>query len=571
MHPSPLSTSPIMHDVSQPSIHDMQAPVLKQRISGVSMAAFSAFGGILLGYDTGTIAGILQMKSWLRAFGKPVGAPTAETLESPHFVLHTAIESVVVSMLFAGTFFGALLAAPTADILGRRTGIMLSCIVFCLGVALQAGASSSGTALPTFILGRFFAGVGVGLISTLIPMYQSECAPKWIRGAVISCYQWAVTIGIVLASVTNNATKDRPGDDAWQIPICVQFVWATVLFVGMLWLPESPRWLVGRGRLDAAVESLSRLTGQTRDCPRVESELHEIHIAINSDRVLGQHNYKDCFRPSRNKAALRTLTSTLVLVLQQLTGIVFVFSYGTTFFANVGVRNPFLVQVAVNVVQMGMTIPGIWGVEKLGRRPLLLWGASVMCICAYLVALLGVTTSVHDIAPQRAVIALVCVYIAAYAATWGPVGWVVPNEIIPLSIRAKAMSLSVAVHWLSTWVVSFASPYLVNSGPGDAELGIKIFFIWGSTAAVCILFTYVCVPETKGLSLEEIDVLYTASAVPMRNARSRYEALVRRSGASSAVESDAGSSESQAEEKAVDALKAGERMNTVERATVVQA
>ena len=115
---------------------------------------------------------------------------------------------------------------------------MLSCIVFCLGVALQAGASSSGTALPTFILGRFFAGVGVGLVSTLIPMYQSECAPKWIRGAVISCYQWAVTIGIVLASVTNNATKDRPSDSAWQIPICVQFIWAAVLFLGMLWLPE---------------------------------------------------------------------------------------------------------------------------------------------------------------------------------------------------------------------------------------------------------------------------------------------------------------------------------------------
>ncbi|KAH9888512.1 MFS monosaccharide transporter [Cubamyces lactineus] len=555
-----------MLDDSRSPVDSMRALVLKQRISAIAMVVFSAFGGILLGYDTGTISGILQMKNWLRAFGKSVDAPATQPTKAQHFVLPTAMESVVVSMLFAGTFLGALLAAPIADIVGRRMGIMLSCVVFSLGVALQAGASVSSTTLPTFILGRFFAGVGVGLVSTLIPMYQSECAPKWIRGAVISCYQWAVTIGIVLASVTNNATKDRPSNSAWQIPICVQFVWATVLFLGMLWLPESPRWLVGKGRLDAATKSLCRLSGRTEDNPCVQTELDEIRMALHNDRVLGQYTYKDCFRSSHNRAALRTLTSTLVLVLQQLTGIVFVFSYGTTFFANVGVRNPFLVQVAVNIVQMGMTIPGIWGVEKLGRRPLLLWGASVMCICAYLVAILGTTTSVRDVAPQRAVIALVCIYIAAYAATWGPVGWVVPNEIIPLSIRAKAMSLSVAVHWLSTWVVSFVSPYLVNSGPGDAGLGAKIFFIWGTTAAICAVFTFLCIPETKGLSLEEIDVLYTCSVgSPLRNARAHYEAFARRSGESSAVESEIGLSES---EKALD-LGGEKKMKNVEKIAVV--
>ena len=129
---------------------------------------------------------------------------------------------------------GSLFGAPTADILGRRTGIIASCIVFCLGVALQTGAGN----WATFIVGRFFAGLGVGLVSTLIPMYQSECSPKWIRGAVVSGYQWAITIGILLAAVINNATKDRQNHSAWQIPISIQIIWASILFVGMFWLPE---------------------------------------------------------------------------------------------------------------------------------------------------------------------------------------------------------------------------------------------------------------------------------------------------------------------------------------------
>lgn len=111
---------------------------------------------------------------------------------------------------------------------------MLTCIVFSLGVSLQAGAPD----FATFVVGRVFAGIGVGLVSTLIPMYQSECSPKWIRGALVSCYQWAISIGLLLSAVVNNATKDRPNHSAWQIPISVQLVWAFVLFVGMIWLPE---------------------------------------------------------------------------------------------------------------------------------------------------------------------------------------------------------------------------------------------------------------------------------------------------------------------------------------------
>ena len=200
-------------------------------------------------------------------------------------------------------------------------GIIASCLVFCLGVALQTGSHN----LATFLVGRVFAGGGVGLVSTLVPMYQSECSPKWIRGAVVSGYQWAITIGLLLASVINNATKDRQDHSAWQIPISVQFIWAFVLAVGMFYLPESPRWLIKQGKVELAARSLSRLTSLPADDPEVETELNDIQAALREEQERGESSYLDCFRPSHNKIALRTLSGIFIQAWQQLTGINFIF------------------------------------------------------------------------------------------------------------------------------------------------------------------------------------------------------------------------------------------------------
>ncbi|EJF64135.1 MFS monosaccharide transporter [Dichomitus squalens] len=491
----------------------------KNKLAGIAMTAFAAFGGILFGYDTGTIAGIKQMPDWLRKFG----VHTTDTTTYPlGYYLPSSRESLVVSILSAGTFFGALLGAPVADILGRRIGIMVSCLVFSLGVALQTGSNN----LATFVVGRVFAGGGVGLVSTLIPMYQSECSPKWIRGAVVAGYQWAITIGLLLASVINNATKNRPNHSAWQIPISIQFIWAFILTLGMFYLPESPRWLIKKGRDEAAARALSRLTSLPPDDPEVETELNDIRAALAEEQKLGDSTYIDCFRFSDNKIFLRTMSGILIQAWQQLTGINFIFYYGTTFFQNSGIKNPFLISVATNIVNCFMTLPGMWGIERFGRRSLLLYGAVVMCICEFIVAIVGVTISVENQSGQQALIALVCIYIAAFASTWGPIAWVICGEIFPLNIRAKAMSLSAASNWLWNFGIGYATPYLVNSGPGNADLGVKVFFIWGSTCAGCVIFTYFCIPETKGLSLEQVDLLYQNST-PITSVRYREEIIAQ--------------------------------------------
>lgn len=164
------------------------------------------------------------------------------------------------------------------------------------------------------------------------------------------------------------------------------------------------------------------MTGLSPTDPEVESELNEIRISLQEELELGESSWLDCFRPSHNKICQRTLTGITLQAWQQLTGINFIFYYGTTFFTNSGISNPFLISVATNVVNVGMTLPGIWGVERFGRRSLLLWGAAVMCVCEYLVAIIGVTVSTHNLPGQRGLIALVCIYIAAFASTWGPIG-----------------------------------------------------------------------------------------------------------------------------------------------------
>jgi len=213
---------------------------------------------VLQGYDTGTIGGILAMPYWLKTFSTnghvdAKGNPAITASQS----------SEIVSILSAGTFFGALTAAPCCDFFGRRLGLMVSTLVFTFGVILQTAA----TDIPLFVAGRFFAGYGVGMISASIPLYQSETAPKWIRGTIVGSYQLAITIGLLLASVVDNATKDRNDTGSYRIPIAVQFAWAIILFVGMAMLPETPRMWIKRGRPERAAKSLATLRRLDVDHP----------------------------------------------------------------------------------------------------------------------------------------------------------------------------------------------------------------------------------------------------------------------------------------------------------------
>ena len=434
------------------------------------------------------------MKYWLSTFstnGYTVDGVPAITASQT---------STIVSLLSAGTFFGSLTAAPTADLLGRRFGLILSCFVFIFGVILQTAA----TAIPLFVAGRFFAGYGVGMVSAQVPLYQSETAPKWIRGTIVGCYQLAITVGLFLAAIVDNGTKDRNDTGSYRIPVAVQFAWAIILITGMLILPETPRYQIKRGKHTEAAKALSRLRRLDVDHPALVEELAEIQANHDYETSLGKASYIECFKGTLGK---RLITGCLLQSLQQLTGVNFIFYYGTSFFKSSGIANPFLITVATDVVNVFSTLPGLYMVEKWGRRPMLFWGAIGMFVCQYIVAITG-TADPSGLSANKVLVAFVCVYIFFFASTWGPIAWVVTGEIFPLKARARCLSMTTASNWLLNWAIGYATPFLVNPGAGNANLGSKVFFIWGTFCLICAFFVYTLIYETKGLSLEQVDELY---------------------------------------------------------------
>lgn len=499
----------------------------------IAIGAFVAFGGVLFGYDTGTISGILAMDHWKTLFSTGYRDSQGNLDVSP------SQSAAIVSILSAGTFFGALASPFLGDYIGRRWALIASSWVFNLGVVFQTAA----TALPLFLAGRFFAGFGVGLISALIPLYQSETAPKWIRGAIVGAYQFAITIGLLLAAVVDNATHTRDDTGSYRIPIAVQFAWSIILIGGMLVLPETPRYLVMRDRGDEAARSLGKLRRLPADHPSIMEELNEIKANHEFELSIGTSSYIDCFR---GQLAKRQLTGMGLQALQQLTGINFIFYYGTQYFKNSGIQDSFVIQVITSCVNVGSTIPGLFAIDKWGRRPLLLWGAVGMCVSQFIVAMLGTLTTgqddagsiiVYNVAAQKAGIAFVCIYIFFFASTWGPLAWVVTGEIFPLKTRAKGLSMTTATNWLLNWAIAYSTPYLVNYGPGNANLQSKIFFVWFAACFLCIAFVYYFIYETKGLTLEEVDELYNEVSVARKSTKWRptttfrqREAVVKKSG-----------------------------------------
>lgn len=408
----------------------------------ICVGMFVAFGGVLFGYDTGTISGILAMPYFDNLFS--TGYINADGNRS----ISPSQQSAIVSILSAGTFFGALGSPFIADHIGRRMSLIASSFVFILGVIFQTAA----VALPLFLAGRFFAGFGVGLISALIPLYQSETAPKWIRGAIVGAYQWAITIGLLLAAIVDNATANRMDTGSYRIPIAVQFAWAIILIGGMLILPESPRYLIKRGKDADASRALGRLRRLSADHPAVQAELAEVRANHEYEMSLGKASYLDCFRGDMVK---RQLTGMGLQALQQLTGINFIFYYGTQYFKNSGLQDAFIIQVITSTINVVSTLPGLWAVDKFGRRALLLWGAVGMAASQFLVAMLGTLTTgqddegrilVYNVDAQKAGIAFVCIYIFFFASTWGPLAWVVTGEIFPLKHRARGLSITTATN-----------------------------------------------------------------------------------------------------------------------------
>ncbi|KAJ8060575.1 hypothetical protein OCU04_010889 [Sclerotinia nivalis] len=489
----------------------IEAPVTAK---AYMMCAFASFGGIFFGYDSGYISGVMGMPYFINLYtGKPIPGPDALKPVKDAFVLPASDKSLITSILSAGTFFGAIIAGDLADWLGRRTTVILGCIIFIIGVILQTASSGLGL----LVAGRLVAGFGVGFVSATIILYMSEICPKKVRGALVSGYQFCITIGLLLASCVDYGTQNRLDTGSYRIPIGLQIAWALILALGLFLLPESPRYFVKKGNLDRAATSLARLRGQPEGSEYIQQELTEIIANHEYEMsVIPQTGYlgswMNCFKGGlRNPGSnlRRTILGTSLQMMQQWTGVNFIFYFGTTFFQALGtISNPFLIGLITTLVNVCSTPISFYTVERFGRRTILIWGALGMLVCEFIVAIIGVTAgraSEHNTPAVSAMIAFICIYISFFASTWGPGAWVVIGEVFPLPIRSRGVGLSTASNWLWNCIIAVITPYLVGTEKGQANLGAKVFFMWGSLCTCCFVYAYFLVPETKGLSLEQVD------------------------------------------------------------------
>ncbi|KAG8866702.1 hypothetical protein FRB97_003790 [Tulasnella sp. 331] len=340
---------------------------------------------------------------------------------------------------------------------------------------------------------------------------MSEIAPRKVRGAIVAGYQFCVTIGLMLASCVDYATKGRTDSGSYRIPMGVQLAWPLVLATGLFLLPESPRYYVKKGDIARAAKSLSDLRSQPEDSEYIQNELAEIVANQEYERSLMPDttyigSWAQCFSGSLwvgSSNVRRTILGTSLQMMQQWTGVNFVFYFGTTFFTQLGtISNPFLISLITTLVNVCSTPISFWTVERYGRRTLLIWGALGMFVCELLVAILG-TAIPNNTKAVQAMIAFICIYIFFFASTWGPGAWVLIGEIFPLPIRSRGVALSTASNWLWNCIITVITPYLVDTS--QANLGAKVFWIWTATCGACVIYAYLLVPETKGLTLEQVD------------------------------------------------------------------
>jgi sugar porter (SP) family MFS transporter len=332
----------------------------------------------------------------------------------------------------------------------------------------------------------------------------------------------------MLASIVVYATKDRNDTGAYRIPIAIQFPWALILGGGLMLLPDSPRYFVKKGNLEAATNALSRVRGQPRESEYIQNELAEIVANEEYERSLipsstWAGSWANCFRGSlwkSNSNLRKTILGTSLQMMQQWTGVNFIFYYSTPFLKSTGaISNEFLISLIFTLVNVCSTPLSFWTVERFGRRTILLVGAGGMLVCQFIVAIVGVTvgfnhthpdpdgpegaTLANNISAVNAQIAGIAIFIFFFASTWGPGAWVLIGEIFPLPIRSRGVALSTASNWLWNTIIALITPYMVGSNRGN--LRSSVFFVWGGLCTCAFVYTYFLVPETKGLSLEQVD------------------------------------------------------------------
>ncbi|RAK99895.1 sugar porter family MFS transporter [Aspergillus ibericus CBS 121593] len=512
------------HKKSEEAIVDTPIPLLTWR--SFLMGIFVSMGGFLFGYDTGQISGFLEMPDFLQRYGQQHSDGT--------YYFSNARSGLIVGLLSIGTLIGALIAAPIADRIGRKWSISWWSAMVCVGITVQI--SSPVGKWYQVAMGRWVAGLGVGALSLLVPMYQAETGPRHIRGSLVSTYQLFITLGIFVANCINYGTEDRADTGSWRIPMGVTYIWAIILGVGISLFPESARFDYRHGKEARAANTLANMYGIPMNHRMLKLELDEIRQKFEEERARGTITWGQLFRAPR--MGYRVAVGVALQALQQLTGANYFFYYGTTIFQGAGIENSYVTQMILGGVNFGTTFLGLYLIENYGRRRSLIAGALWMFVCFMVFASVGHFSLDHEF-PERThtagvvMVVFACLFILGFASTWGPMVWTIIAELYPSEFRARAMSLATASNWLWNFLLAFFTPFITSA------IDFRLGYVFAGCLFLAAGLVYVAVIEGRGRTLEEIDTMYVMKVKPWKSSKFEFPDLApydRRGSAASKAE-----------------------------------
>ncbi|XP_051122989.1 sugar carrier protein C-like [Andrographis paniculata] len=458
----------------------------------------AAMGGLTFGYDVGISGGVTSMDSFLMRFF-PLAYEEQKVNLRTKLNQYCKLDTVAMS-LFTASLFAAMAssigAATVTRKFGRKMSMLVGGILFCAGSLINGFAQN----IPMLISGRFLLGFGMGFSNQATPLYLSEMAPYKYRGAFNIGFQMSITLGILAATVINYIFAKFDGGFGWRLCLGGGAVPAAIIVIGSLLLPETPNSLIERGKREDALANLVRIRG-VRD---VGVEFHDLVAAGEASQRV-EHPWRNFFGQRKYRPHLTM--SVLIPFFQQLTGVNIIIFFAPALFRTLGFASEasLMSSVDVGIVIVVATLVSIYGVDKWGRRFLLLEGGSQMFLCQIVVAIFfavkyrvtGAPT-VFDKCFASAVVLFICIYVAGFSWSWGPLGWLVPSEIFPLEIRPAAQSINTVVNMTFTFLV--AQVFM----PMLCRMKYGLFLVFASFVATMSVFVYFFLPETKNIPIEEM-------------------------------------------------------------------
>ncbi len=444
-----------------------------------------AVGGFLFGFDTAVISGtIIFVKN--------------------KFMLDAVSEGYLVSSALAGCIIGVSAAGALSDRFGPKKILFISALLFASSGIL----TSLPHTYPLILTGRIIGGLGIGIASMLSPLFISEFSPPEYRGRMVTLYQLAITIGIVTAYFSNalllhvsQSSNPLFAPGSFLNYIFIAEVWrgmfATLLFPALLFLllllfvPESPRWLIKKGDEERAGIILSKVSGSEK----AGREIEEVKKALNAE----EGSLKQLLKPGMR---LALLIGILLPFFSQISGINVVIYYGPTIFKEAGfaLSDAFGSQVTIGIINVLFTLFAIWKIDSFGRRPLLLWGVAGVSVSLIIIGFFFYFNFLNS----YILLALFLFFIASFAFSFGPVCWVIIAEIFPTRIRGRAMSIATLSLWITNAVIGQLFPYML-----ETIKAYGTFWLFAGTSVIAFVFIYKVIPETKNKSLEEIEDFWT--------------------------------------------------------------